>query len=479
MKMLIGGQWRDASDGKTLDVINPATGEVIDTVPCATRADVDEAVSRSIAGQRVWAAMPLHKRAEILRRFCTLIDANLEELAHTMSQEMGKPIREARTEFAIVKQLFNGFIEVANTHLETAKPVSGFQPGKERDFECTIREPIGTVVCIVPFNGPTSLFSHKAAPALAAGNAVIAKAPSDDPLTLLKIGGLLMEAGVPGDAFQLLTGSGADCGEWLCADPRIAKVSFTGSTETGLRINELCAKNLTRTTLELGGNAPHIVLEDADIDLAVAEAIQNRAAYSNGQICATSKRFILHKSIKAEFTEKLVSGLSKIKSGDPSKEDTAVGTLISEKAARKVEAQVQKTIDQGAKLIYGGVRSGAFYQAAVLDHVVPGMDVAHNMEIFGPVFPLMEFETEEEAISLANDTQYGLGASVFTKDMKKAFRFMRELQAGMVVINGNSFYRSVLTPFGGTKMSGLGREGLCVTLDEVTQVKTMVFKNIF
>ena len=479
MKMLIGGQWRDASDGKTLDVVNPATGEIIDTVPSATKADVDEAITRSINGQKEWAAMPLHKRAEILRRFCALIDEHHEELSRTMSQEMGKPIREARGEFAIIKQLFNGFIEVANTHLETANPISGFQAGKEKDFECTIREPIGTIVCIVPFNGPTSLFSHKAAPALVAGNAVIAKAPSDDPLTLLKIGGLLMKAGVPGDTFQLLTGSGAECGEWLCSDPRIAKVSFTGSTETGLRINELCAKHLTRTTLELGGNAPHVVLEDADIDLAVAEAIQNRAAYSNGQICATSKRFIIHKAVKKEFTEKLIEGLSKIKMGDPSKEDTAVGTLISEKAAQKVEAQVQKTVDQGAKLIYGGVRNGAFYQAAVLDGVVTGMDVAHDMEIFGPVFPLMEFETEEDAIRLANDTQYGLGASVFTRDMKKAFRFMRELQAGMVVINGNSFYRSILTPFGGTKMSGLGREGLSVTLDEVTQIKTMVFKNIF
>lgn len=479
MKMLIGGQWRDASDGATLDVLNPATGAVIDTVPCATQKDVEEAVTRSIQGQKEWAAMPLHKRAEILRRFCDLVDAHHEELARTMSQEMGKPIREARGEFAIIRQLFNGFIEVADTHLETAKPVSGFQAGKERDFECTIREPIGTVVCIVPFNGPTSLFSHKAAPALVAGNAVIAKAPSDDPLTLLKIGGLLLEAGVPGDAFQLLTGRGSQCGEWLCSDPRIAKVSFTGSTETGLRINELCARHLIRTTLELGGNAPHVVLEDADVDLAVAEAIQNRAAYSNGQICATSKRFLIHASIKDAFTEKLIAGLSRIHPGDPSLEDTAVGTLISENAARKVEAQVQKTVDQGARLIYGGVRNGAFFQPAVLDGVTSGMDVAHDMEIFGPVFPLMTFETDEEAIHLANDTRYGLGASVFTRDMRKAFHFMRQLQAGMVVINGNSFYRSILTPFGGTKMSGLGREGLSVTLDEVTQVKTMVFKNIF
>ncbi len=479
MKMLIGGQWRDASDGGTFEVVNPATGEVIDRVPRATKQDVDEAVTLSIEGQKQWAAMPLHRRAEILRRFCGLIDEHHEELARTMSQEMGKPIREARGEFAIIKQLFNGFIEVADTHLETAKPISGFQVGKERDFECTIREPIGTVVCIVPFNGPTSLFSHKAAPALVAGNAVIAKAPSDDPLTLLKIGGLLMEAGVPGGAFQLLTGGGAECGEWLCSDPRIAKVSFTGSTETGLRINELCARNLTRTTLELGGNAPHVVLEDADIDLAVSEAIQNRAAYSNGQICATSKRFIIHRAVKEEFTRKLIEGLSRIKLGDPSKEDTAVGTLISERAAEKVEAQVRRTVEQGAKLIYGGARHGAFYQAAVLDGVTSGMDVAHDMEIFGPVFPLMTFDTEEEALRLANDTRYGLGASVFTRDMRKAFRFMRQLQAGMVVINGNSFYRSILTPFGGTKMSGLGREGLSVTLDEVTQVKTMVFKNIF
>lgn len=477
MRMLIGGEERDAADGRVMVVTEPATGRTIDTVPRATRADVEEAIANAVKGQKEWVAMPLHQRCAIFRKFTASIDSHREEMAQILCREMGKPIKEARGDFLIVEQLFNGFVESANQKLGTCSPI-GFQPGKEKDFEVTIREPLGVIACIVPFNGPLVLFSHKVAPALIAGNSVIVKVPGDDPLALLMIGKLMLEAGIPGNAFQIITGIGSECGEWLTHDPRIAMVSFTGSTEVGLSINEVCARNMTRVSLELGGNAPFVVMEDADIELAAREAWLGRAAYLTGQICNTCKRFLVHKNIKAQFMARLEEMLDGLKIGDPLDPTTDMGTLISEKAAEEVEVQVAKTVAQGARVIYGGRRDRAYYYPTILDNVTPDMDVAHNMEIFGPVFPIIEIESLEEAIALGNDTFYGLGAGIITRNMRSAFRFAQEIQAGTVVINGSSFYRSVLTPFGGYKKSGIGREGLSVTLDEVTQTKTLIFKGV-
>ncbi|MGI6777061.1 MAG: aldehyde dehydrogenase family protein [Acetivibrionales bacterium] len=477
MKMLIGGKWKGASDNGVREVINPATGEVIDTVPEATKEDVDEAIRLSLAGKEAWASFPLWKRAEILNKFVDMIDDNRKELGLLLSKEMGKPIKEAVGDFTSLKAIFTGFIETANNLLGNAMPI-GVQPGKEKDLEITIREPLGTVVCIVPFNAPLVLFSHKVAPALIAGNAVIVKPASDNPLTLLRVVELMLKAGVPGDAVQILTGSGSKVGAWLTGDSRIAKVSFTGSTEVGLEIAQNAAKNLAHISLELGGNAPFIVLEDGDVDLAVQEAYLGRAAYVSGQICNVSKRFLIHRSCKEEFMNKLITKLKTLVIGDPLDENTQMGTLISERAAKEVEQQVAHTVEQGARLVYGGQRNGAFYTPAVLDGVTNKMDIAHNLEIFGPVFPIIEFDTIEEAISIANDTIYGLGASVFTRDMKKAMKIVMAMEAGSVIVNGNSFYRSLLMPFGGYKKSGIGREGLTATLQAVTQTKSVVFKNI-
>jgi acyl-CoA reductase-like NAD-dependent aldehyde dehydrogenase len=474
--MLISGKHVDASDQATIKVINPATGELLDTVPVATAEDVNAALENSLKGQKEWGSWPLHKREKVIRKFIDLVDEHLNELGEILSKEMGKPIKQAIGEFKIIRQLFGGFIETANNTLGTTLPI-GVYEGKEKDIEFTIREPLGTIVCIVPFNSPVSLWSHKVAPALVAGNAVICKLPSDNPLHLLRLGGLMLEAGIPGNAIQFLTGSGSKLGKLLVEDPRVAKVSFTGSTEVGYEIAKMAAKNLTSFGLELGGNAPQIVLDDADVDLAVSESVVGRI-FNNGQICAAPKRFLVHRSLKNEFRDKLIEQLKKIVIGDPLDPNTQVGTLISEKAAKEVEEQVYLTVKQGAKLVYGGERNGAYYIPAVLDEVTRDMDVAHDMEIFGPVFPIIAFDTIEEAIEIANDTIYGLCSGVFTKDMKKAMKVAQAMQAGSVTINGDACYRNLLSPFGGYKKSGIGREGLTITLEELTQVKSIILKGI-
>ena len=468
---------RSASNGKTIDIINPVNNEVIDTLPSATQQDIEDAISFAVDGQRDWAKVSLHERGRRLRRFVSLIDEHAEEMSLLLCKEMGKPITEARGDFGSVKMLFNGFIEAANHFLGNTMPI-GVQEGKEKDFEITIHEPLGVIACIIPFNAPLVLFSHKVAPSLIAGNSVIVKPSSDAPLTLMYLGNLMLEAGVPGGAIQFVTGNGSKIGDLITKDPRIAKVSFTGSTAIGVKIAEGCAQNLTKVSLELGGNAPFVVMDDADIDDAVNEAVAGRASYVTGQICNVAKRFLIHSSIKEEFKNKLIERLKKIKIGDPLDPETQMGTLISENAAIEIERQVKETIAQGAKLVYGGERNGAYYIPAVLDEVTSDMDISHNMEIFGPVFPIIPFDTLDEAIALSNDTVYGLGAGIMTKDFKQAMKFAIKVEAGSVIINGQSFYRSALMPFGGYKKSGIGREGLTITLEEVTQIKSIVFKSV-
>lgn len=477
MKMLISGVLCDAADGKTLNVYNPATGEVVDTVPAATQEDVERAILDSKQGQKEWAAIPLFRRAQILESFCKKLEERGDEVAELLTREMGKPYREARNDIGAVTGIFRAYIAGASTFLGETMPV-GAQAGKEKDLEFTIREPLGTIACIVPYNGPLVLFAYKAAPALIAGNAILVKPASDDPLAVLLLGQLLLEAGVPGKAIQFISGSGAAIGRYISESPLVNRISFTGSTDVGLDIYQKAAKNLTHVSLELGGNAPFVLMPDGNVDLAVEEAFLGRAATLTGQVCNTSKRFIIHESVKEEFTEKLIRRLQTLVIGDPFEPTTTLGTLVSERAAKEIEAQVNKTVDQGARLLYGGTRKGAFFTPAVLDNVTVEMDVMHDMEIFGPVFPIITFKTYEQAIEMANDTMYGLGASIYTENMRTALRFTKEVQAGSIIINGNSYYRSYLMPFGGYKMSGLGREGLFAALEEVTQIKSVVFKGM-
>lgn len=477
MKMLISGVLCDSADKSKQNVYNPATGEVIDTIPAATQEDVERAIRDSVEGQREWGAIPLYKRGQILENFCKILEKNGDEIATVLTKEMGKPYREARNDIGAVTGIFRAYIAAAATYLGETMPI-GAQGGKEHDFEFTVREPLGTVACIVPYNGPLVLFAYKAAPALIAGNAIVVKPASDDPLAVLMLGSLLLEAGVPAKAIQFISGSGSKIGKYISENPLVNRISFTGSTAVGIEIYEKAAKNLTHVSLELGGNAPFVLMPDGQVDVAVQEAFLGRAATLTGQVCNTSKRFIIHESLKNEFMEKLISKLKTLVMGDPFDPETTLGSLVSEHAAKEIESQIQKTVAQGARLVYGGERNGAYIVPAVLDGLTMDMEVMHDMEIFGPVFPIITFNTYEEAIEIANATTYGLGASIYTENMRTALRFAKDVQAGSVIVNGNSYYRSLLMPFGGYKKSGIGREGLFTALDEVTQIKCIVFKGM-
>lgn len=476
MKMFINGVPCDASDGGTIEVTNPATGVVIDTIPAATKEDVAKAVSCAKAAQPAWAAVPVSEKVEILYKFLDIVDDNKEKLAQTLSQETGKPIVEARAEIGNIRIGFSGFCEKAK-HLYGNTFPAGLEPGQDKHVLITKKEPIGVIACVIPFNFPCDLFDQKVAPTLLAGNAAIVKPSTDNPLTLCMLTEMLGEAGVLPGAVQIVTGRGSNTGTWLCENPDVHGITLTGSTEVGIETYQRGAAHLAHIALELGGNDAFIVLEDGDVDLAVEELIWGRM-YNTGQVCCASKRFLIHSSRAAEFTEKAVARISQLKQGQPSDESTQIGCLISEKAAIKVKEQIDLTVEQGGKIVLGGERNGAFITPTVIAGVPKTADVAKDMEIFGPVVPVIEFDTVDEAIEIANGSKFGLCGCVFTADMKTAVKVCNALECGGTVINGASFFRSFEMPFGGYKYSGVGTEGVMSTFDEVTRTKTIVLKNI-
>lgn len=476
-KMIIGGRKVDARDGATLEVTNPATGKPIDTIPAATKADVDWAVEEAAKAQKLWAKVPLYQRGAILNRFVDLALQHKEELARLLSMETGKPITEGRNEIDNIPTLFRGFVERAKHFYNETIP-EGTEPGMDATLQIVTREPVGVVACVIPFNFPCDLFDQKVAPALIMGNSVIVKPSTDNPLTLIRLTELLLEAGVTPGAASIITGRGSKVGGWLCANPGVNFISLTGSTEVGIETALTASKNLTPSALELGGNDAFIVLADADVDLAVEETMFGRF-YNTGQVCCASKRFLVHSSVKDEFARKLIARLAKEKQGDPMDETTTIGCLISEKAAIGVEEQVALTVQQGGKVILGGNRKGAFYEPTVLVDVPKTADVAKDLEIFGPVVPIISFDTVDEAIEIANASIFGLSGAVFSKDVNQALKVAKQLECGGAVVNGCSFFRSCEMPFGGYKMSGIGNEGIMCSLEEVTQIKTIVLKNVF
>ena len=476
MKMFINGIPCDSSDGVTIDVTNPATGAVIDTVPAATKEDVDRAVACAKAAQKRWAAVPVSEKVAILYRFLDIVDENKEKLAQTLSQETGKPIVEARAEIGNIRIGFSGFCEKAK-HLYGNTFPAGLEPGQDKHVLITKKEPIGVIACVIPFNFPCDLFDQKVAPTLLAGNAAIVKPSTDNPLTLCMLTEMLGEAGVLPGAVQIVTGRGSKTGTWLCENPDVHGITLTGSTEVGIETYQRGAAHLAHIALELGGNDAFIVLEDGDVDLAVEEMIWGRM-YNTGQVCCASKRFLIQKSRAAEFTEKAVARIKELKQGQPADESTQIGCLISEKAAVKVKEQIDHTVEQGGKIVLGGERDGAFITPTVIAGVPKTADVAIDMEIFGPVVPIIEFDTVEEAIEIANSSKFGLCGCVFTADMKTAVKVCNALECGGTIINGASFFRSFEMPFGGYKYSGVGTEGVMSTFGEVTRTKTIVLKNI-
>ena len=477
MKMFIGGKAVDATGNKTIDVLNSATQEKVDTVPAATAEDVKKAIEIASLGKKLWAQTPMHERARILLKSAETLEARVEELAILLSTEMGKVIKEARGEVDCAVQILRAYVEKAK-HFYGETMTTDTQPGCDKDIIFTRREPLGIVVCISPFNYPVELCMHKVASALSVGNAVIIKPATDNPLTLLRITELMLEAGVPGEVLQIITGQGSLIGNILVESEHVDAVSFTGSTEVGQKIAVVAAKTLKHIFLELGGNDPFIVFNDADMETAVNECVSSRIQNA-GQTCCAPKRFLIQNSIRETFVSKLLERLGKVRTGSPLDENTDLGSLINSAAALEIKKQVELTINQGAKCIYGGNLSNpTYYDPTVLVDVTPEMDISKNMEVFGPVFPILGFYTEEEAITIANNTCFGLNASVFTGDMKRAIRVSSLLECGSVVINGSGCYRNIDQPHGGRKMTGLGREGICCTLEEMTQTKAYILKGI-
>ena len=415
-------------------------------------------------------AMPAHRRSAVLTRAAAAIQARNEELATLLARENGKPISQTRAEVEVAGRLFSGFAEEGRRMFGRTIPMDAV-PGNERHFALTIRQPLGVVAAIIPFNYPVELYAHKAAAALAAGNALIAKPPSACPLTLLRVAEILEAAGLPRGAHQMITGAGELVGERLARSPVVRLLSLTGSIAVGIRLTELGAKNLQKIHLEL-------VCADADLEKATDAVVLGRLARGNGQICCAVKRIFIDQSIYAEFCTLLASKAARLKVGDQLAEDTDCGPLITESAAMKVEASIKEAVKAGAKVLYGGTRRGAFVVPTVLSDVPPTVPL-FNEETFGPVAPLAAFSDVDEAVRMANGSTFGLQAAVFTNDISRAMTVARQLEAGSVIINWSTALRAENVPFGGIKMSGHGREALHDTLIDMTEQKAIIIHNAF
>lgn len=476
MKNLIGGEHVDAVNSAIIELVNPASGEYIDTVPNSTAEDVDNAVNAARKAQRAWARLPMYERGRILEKYVEIVEHRKESLARMLSNETGKPITEARAEIGNVRTLTMGYVEKAK-HLYGINIPGTTEPGSEKTVQYTERAPLGVVATIIPFNFPVDLFGQKVPSALIMGNTVIVKPSNYNPLTLLTLCDILMEAGIPAGVINCITGDGPVAGQALAAHPGVDLVSLTGSTSAGMQTMATASQNLTHVSLELGGNDAFILLDDGDVDLAVEEAVWGRM-YNAGQVCCASKRFLIHNAIKEQFVSKMKARIERIKMGNPSEEATEMGCLINVAAAKKVEQQVNEMVSLGAKVVCGGQRTGAFYTPTILNDVTKDMPVAKDMEIFGPVISVIGFDTPEEAIAIANQSPYGLSGCVFSRNFSRALKVAKRLECGGAVVNGASFWRSVEMPFGGWKHSGIGNEGVSSTLEEMSRVKTIVLKNI-
>jgi acyl-CoA reductase-like NAD-dependent aldehyde dehydrogenase len=476
MQMLIDGSWTGASDGAVDAVLNPATNAEIATVPRASAADVERAVAAAQRGAAAMAAMPAWRRYEILESVARRIEANQTELGILLCRENGKRIRETTSEVGVAARIFRGYAEEAKRVFGKTYPLHAI-PGRERSIAITMRQPLGVIAAIVPFNYPVELWSHKIAGGLAAGNAVITKTPEDCPLAIIEVTRYIEEAGLPRGGHQLLTG-GRDVGEALVRSPGVQMVAMTGSTAAGRRILEVAAQNLTKVHLELGGNDATIVCEDADIPSTAEALIAGRFTSGNGQICCAVKRVLVHSSVYDKLLDTLADRTRRLRVGDPMDPQTSVGPLINRRGAERVEAQVKQAVADGATLVAGGKRTDNFFEPTILTGVTPGTP-AFSDETFGPVLPLIPYDDFESALELANDSPFGLQAAIFTHDVRKVMRAYEVLDVGTVVVNHTTAVRVETLPFGGNKASGNGREGIHDTLNEMTKEKTLLLHEIF
>lgn len=472
-KLLINGVFTDSSDGQTRESTNPSTGEVVGSWPVATEADVNAALEYAQAGKVAWAATPMAQRIATLLRAADIFEEHKDEIAELICTEMGKPIAMARGEAQEVCDLFRLTASAAQVHTGEVFPDPSAQDGSLGTIAFTKSEPLGVVACIGPFNFPVATLTFKTAPALVMGNAIIIKAPSECPILVLRYAELLNEAGFPAGVVQALSGPGASMGQWLVANNLIDAVTLTGSTGVGSKILEYSAPYFHRTLLELGGNDPLIITDGVDIDEAVAQSMCRVA--NAGQICCITKRFIVDNSIKDEYLEKLTAAVSAIRVGNSMNEDNDMGPLVSERAAKEVERAINLSVEQGAKIMCGGTRDGAFVTPCVLD-CPSDADVAHDLEIFGPVWAVIGVDGDEEAIELANSSIFGLNGGVIASTLDRGIAIASRVESGTVVCNGEGSFRNPIHCFGGYKHSGIGREGIPDLLEEYSQRKTIVIR---
>jgi succinate-semialdehyde dehydrogenase / glutarate-semialdehyde dehydrogenase len=458
-----------------LVIRNPATGAALGEVPEASPRHVADAVSRAAEAQTAWARTPRHERYRILTNFAARVNAEREELALLLASESGKPLGQAEGELDATTRLWRNYAERMLALSEDAHFADN-QPGHERDLVITHHEPLGVVGAIIPFNFPSDIFTHKVAPAIAMGNAVVVKPSEEDPLTVAREVELLLEAGLPEGVVEVIFG-GADVGAALAADERVAAVSFTGSTEAGRSVAESAAKRLAPVFLELGGNDAFVVLEDADVELVVEEAVSGRLAM-NGQCCISNKRLIVDRRLYSDVVAGLTGRFAKLAVGDPMDRSTELGPLITQEAAARVAGQVSDMVGAGARLTTGGTVDGNWFAPTVVADITTDMPVATDVEVFGPVLAVIPVEETAEAVSLANASRYGLSGSVFSADVSRAMAVAMSLETGQVVINGTGQYRAEAAPFGGFKESGIGREGLSTSLLELVQNKNIVLRGV-
>ena len=468
MKMYVAGEWRLGA--REEEVRSPYDREVVGVVPVAGPADAELAVTAAVAGAAAMRTLSAFERAEILRKAADATERDVDELARTIALEAGKPLGEARAEASRIAPLLRtSAAEGARMHGETV-PVDSAANGAGR-LAFTIRQPCGVVVAISPFNYPALLVAHKVGPALAAGNAVVVKPARQTPLTALFLTRMLLEAGLPENAIQCVTGPGAELGRALCADPRVRKISFTGSTSVGEDITRVAG--VKRLSLELGANCPLIVLPDADLD-RVAAATATGGYVNAGQVCISVQRVLVAREVYADYVERLTPLVEALRTGHPLDEQTGLGPVISETEAKRVERTIDDAVAAGATLVTGGERDGALVAPTILGDVDPSLEISRG-ELFGPAVALTPVSGIDEAIALANDSDYGLGAGLFTSDLDSALRFATEVDCGSVQINSSPLWRSDPMPYGGLKRSGIGKEGPSSAIEEMTELKTVVF----
>ncbi|WP_191923548.1 NAD-dependent succinate-semialdehyde dehydrogenase [Pantoea agglomerans] len=463
---LFNGRWQDAHQGATLPVTDPATGETLATIPALGRAETGQAIAYAETVRISWGKTTNASRAALLEKWHQLIIEHADDLAIIMTAEQGKPLAEARGEVLYGASFVKWFAEEARRIYGDTIPA----PSEDRRI-LVLKQPVGVAAAITPWNFPIAMITRKVAPALAAGCPIIVKPSELTPLSALALAVLAERAGFPSGVLQVLTGLPTEIGAALTESRTVRKISFTGSTRIGQLLMQQSADSIKRLSLELGGNAPLIVFDDADIEIAVAGVMLSKFRNA-GQTCVCANRILVQRSIYRRFTARLLEAVATLKVGDGFAPDSTIGPLINSRAVEKVNGHIDDALSQGATLLTGGISqgNGTFVQPTVLGEVTAAMRIAHE-ETFGPVAPLFIFDDEEEAIAMANDTPYGLGAYFFTENIRRAWRVAEALEFGMVGFNTGAISLEV-APFGGVKLSGIGREGSRYGIDEYLEQKT-------